>query len=252
LAGECNLLKTGHAFGAELLRLCPRSGHEYAFSGDAPRYVRCILFIFLGAFALLSVFLADCLQLITADLWVDWLANAKVLSFFLLCMLAGFALSAGVLSWIFHAWLNRHTLVVYEHGLRGQFPDLEFAVPFEEVIEVWVCRHPDCQDDDVCEARKTRSSRSGDSTSALRWIETIVSWYLTGLAWIFGLILALAGGSPPEPPKKQAVAKVFLAVRGGVVYPLGRYLRRFREADRGLLIEILQPRLAESVWTHEA
>jgi hypothetical protein len=241
-----------HGFGSELFRMRPRSGYEYAFSGDAPRLVHIAFFILLGAWMLLSIFLGECLQLITADLWFDWVANVKVLGFFVLCMTLGFALSAGALTLIFRPWLNRHVLVVHEHGLRGQFPDLEFAVPFEELHEVWVCRHPNCQNDDTCEARKRVTSRSGDATGGLRWMQSIVSWYLIGLAMIFGLILALAGGSPPNPPQRQAVVKVFLAVRGGVVYPLGRYLRRFREEDRVRLIEMLRLQLQDAVRTHEA
>jgi hypothetical protein len=252
LTGEHASLTGNQPFCAELLRLRPRSGYEYAFSGDAPRFVHCLLFILLGACALLSVYLADCLQLITADLWFDWVANFKVLGFFLLCMLGGFAASAGALSWAFHPWLSRHELVVYEQGLRGRFPDLEFTVPFEELDEVWICRHPDCHDDDACNARMNTGFPPGESAAVLRTVETIVIWYFTALARIFGLLLALAGGTDPAPPKRQSVVKPFLMVKGGTVYPLGRYLRRFRPEDRVRLIEILQSVLPAARQSHES
>jgi hypothetical protein len=252
LTGDSNSLTVVHGFGAELLRLRPRSGCEYAFSGDPPRYVSCALFILLAAFGLLSAFLGDCLGLITADLWIDWLANVELLGLLILGMLFGVALAAGLARWIFHPWLQRHSLVVYQHGLMGRFPDLEFAAPFEEVNEIWLCRHPQCRDDDVCDAKNVTSSRPGDATAALRWMERIVSWYLTGLAMLFGLILAPAGGSLPELPKRQPVPKLFLVLKGGVVHPLGRFLRRFREADRYRLLEVLRSRLPEAVGSHEA
>jgi len=252
LTGDSNSLVVVHGFGAELLRLRPRTGCEYAFSGDAPRYVQYALYILSGAFGFLSLFLGHCLGLITADLWLDWVAHVKILGLLLFGILFGFALSAGLFRWIFHPWLQRHSLVVYEQGLIGRFPDLEFAVPFEEVIEVWVCRHPECRNDDVCAAKNKTASRSSDSTAALRWMERIVSWYLTGLLILFGLILVLAGGTAPALPKRQSVAKLFLVVKGGVVHPLGRFLRRFREEERNRLLELLRSRLPEVVGSHEA
>jgi hypothetical protein len=250
VTGEATAPTVDHPFGAELLRLRPRSGYEYAFSGDAPRYVHCLLFILLGAFALLSIYLANCLSLITADLWFDWVAYLKVLGFMLLCMLGGFALSAGVLSWAFHPWLRRHELVVYEHGFRGRFPDLEFTVPLEELIEVWICRHPECHDDDTCIARNDTRARPDESATAIRIVESIVTWYFTALAWIFALLLALAGGTDPAPPKRQQVVKAFLVVKGGAVYSLGRYLRRFHLADRSRLMEMLESCVPQLIHSH--
>jgi hypothetical protein len=252
LSGVRTSLTVDHPFGAELLRLRQRSGCEYAFSGDAPRFVQCLFFILLGACTLLSVYLADCLQLITADLWFDWVADLKGFGFILLCMLGGFAFSAGALSWAFHPWLRGHELVLYEHGLHGGFPDLEFTVPFEELMEIWICRHPDCHEDDACNVRKDTGFPPDESAAVLRTVETILTWYFTVLAWIFGLMLALAGGTDPAPPKRLAVVKPFFMVKGCTVYPLGRYLRRFQTEDRVRLIEILQSVLPGAIRSHES
>jgi predicted outer membrane lipoprotein len=85
-------------FGPEVLRLRPRSGYEYAFSGDAPRFVHYALFLALGASAVLGVFLADALGIITPALWYDWWENLRAFAFLAVCVLCGFAVSAGIAS----------------------------------------------------------------------------------------------------------------------------------------------------------
>src|SRR5438270_1511803 len=118
-------------FGPVLLRLRPRSGWEYAFSGDAPRFVHYALFLFLGASAVLGIFLADLFGLVTPALWYDWWENLRAFAMLVACVLCGFAASAGIAGWAFHLWLKQHELVIYERGLRGRFPDEEIAVPFQ-------------------------------------------------------------------------------------------------------------------------
>jgi hypothetical protein len=237
-------------FGPEVFRLRTRSGYEYVFSGDAPRFVHFALFLALVASAVLGAFVADVLGLITPSLWFDGWENLRgfaVLAVFALC---GFAASAGVASWAFHLWLRQHELVVYEHGLCGRFPDLEIAVPFEEVVEVWLCRQAGCRDDDMCAAR---NSQTVAPFSALRWIESILSWYLGTLAILIAVVLALfGGGDMVSPPQRQPTAKVFLKLKGGVDYALGRYLRRFRAEDREGVLEVLRDRLASVFTVHTA
>jgi hypothetical protein len=55
-----------------------------------------------------------------------------------------------------------------------------------------------------------------------------------------------------SPPKRQPAAKVFLTLKGGVDYALGRYLRRFRAEDRDRVIELLRARLAGVFKSHDA
>jgi hypothetical protein len=228
-------------FGPEVLRLRSRFGYEYAFSGDAPRFVHYALFLALGASAIVSVFVADVLGIITPALWYDWWENLRAFAVIAAFVLCGFAASAGVASWAFHLWLRQHELVVYEHGLCGRFPDLEIAVPFEEVVEVWLCQQAGCRDDEICSARKPELATT---FSALRWLEALLSWYLGALVTVIGIPLALLGGGDiPRPPKRQPAAKVFLKLRGGVDYALGRYLRRFRAEDRDRVIDVVRSRL---------
>jgi hypothetical protein len=152
--------------------------------------------------------------------------------------------------WAFHLWLKQHELVIYEHGLYSRFPDLEIAVPFEEVVEIWVCRQAGCRDDERCAARNPEAA---SPFAAVRWMESILSWYLGALAIVFGMALALVGGGDlPRPPKRQSAAKVFLTLKGGVDYALGRYLRRFRAEERDRVIEVLRSRLAPVYQVHEA
>jgi hypothetical protein len=204
------------------------------------------LFLTLVASAVLGAFVGDVLGIVTQDLWFDWWANLQAFAVLLACALCGFAASAGVASWAFHLWLRRHEFVVYEHGLCGRFPDLEIAVPFEELVEVWLCREANCRDDDVCAARNSKAS----SFSALRWLESILSWYLGALAVVIALAIALAGGGAPSLPKQQPAPKVFLTLKGGVDYALGRYLRRFRADDRDCAIEELRSRLPGVFHAH--
>jgi hypothetical protein len=237
-------------FGPEVFRLRTRSGFEYAFSGDAPRSVHFALFLTFVASAVLGAFVADVLGIITQDLWFDWWANLRAFAVFAVFALCGFAPSAGVASWAFHLWLRQHELVVYEHGLCGRFPDLEIAVPFEEVVEVWLCRQAGCRDDDMCAAR---NSTTVAPFSALRWIESILSWYLGTLAILIAIVLALFGGGDiVRLPQRQPTAKVFLKLKGGVDYALGRYLRRFRAEDRDRAIEVLRSRLPGVFQAHNA
>src|SRR5713226_3044555 len=112
-------------FGPEVYRLRTRSGYEYAFSGDAPRFVHYALFLALGASAVLGVLLADVLGIITPALWYDWWENARAFAVLAACVLCGFAVSAGIASGVFHLWVRQRELVVYERGLCGRFPDLE-------------------------------------------------------------------------------------------------------------------------------
>jgi hypothetical protein len=237
-------------FGPEVFRLRTRSGFEYAFSGDAPAFVHFALFLALAASAVLGAFVADVLGIITPSLGFDWWENLRAFAVLAVFALCGFAPSAGVASWAFHLWLRQHELVVYEHGLCGRFPDLEIAVPFEEVVEVWLCRQAGCRDDDMCAAR---NSQTVAPFSALRWIESILSWYLGTLAILIAVVLALfGGGDMVSPPQRQPTAKVFLKLKGGVDYALGRYLRRFRAEDRDRAIEVLRSRLPGVFKAHNA
>jgi hypothetical protein len=208
------------------------------------------MFLALCASAILGGFVADVLGILTPHLWFDWWENLRAFAVLAVFALCGFAPSAGVASWAFHLWLRQHELVVYEHGLCGRFPDLEIAVPFEEVVEVWLCRQASCRDDEMCTAR---NSKATSSFSALRWVESILSWYLGTLAIMIAVVLALfGGGDMVSPPKRQPAAKVFLTLKGGVDYALGRYLRRFRAEDRERVIEVLRDRLASVFTVHTA
>src|SRR6266852_453968 len=92
---------TDDGFGPEVFRLRTRSGYEYAFSGDAPRFVHYALFLALGASAVVSVFVADVLGIITPALWYDWWENLRAFAVIAAFVLCGFAASAGVSSWAF-------------------------------------------------------------------------------------------------------------------------------------------------------
>jgi hypothetical protein len=250
---QCEATKDDSAadkgFGPELVRLRPRSGYEYAFSGDAPRWVHYALFLAWVASAVLGVFLADVLELITQDSWYDWWENLRAFAVLVACALCGFAASVGVAGWAFRIWLSQHELVVFENGLCGRFPDLDFAAPFDAVSEIWLCQQIGCPDDERCIAR---TSAPATSSTASRWLESILSWYFGALAIVVGVAVTLIGGGVPMLPKRQPTAKLFLTLRGGVAYALGRYLRRFRAEDRDRVIEMLRSRLPGVFKSHQA
>jgi hypothetical protein len=76
-------------------------------------------------------------------------------------------------------------------------------------------------------------------------LEWLLSCYLATLIILVAIPLALlGGGNVPTPPKRERATKVFLTLRGGAIYSLGRYLRRFRTEDRARLIDLLRSQLA--------
>jgi hypothetical protein len=237
-------------FGREILRLRTRSGFEYGLSGDAPRFVHYVQFLTIAVLTLLGMLFAESLDLCSASFLFDWYENLKALAVLAVCVLLGYAVSAGVVHWAFHHWLKRNEFVVYEHGLRAQFPDLEIAVPFSEVIEVWLCEQAACRHEDKCDARR---SGAAISKSVIQVMESMLSWYLAILTTLITIpSVLLGGGGVPRPPNREAAAKLFLTLRGGVEHSLGRYLRRFRKDDRGRAIKELQSRLPGAFKSHQA